>query len=55
MQNISIKFSNNVSNCGWCKHSEYIDGILFCNFIFEDVDLNYKCESFEWYIDEWKL
>lgn len=39
-------------DCGWCKYSECIDGILFCHYIFDDVDMTYICENFKYYKDE---
>ena len=34
-------------DCSVCIHSEYVDGTLFCYYIFDDVALDYVCEDFE--------
>ena len=38
-----------MKNCGVCHFSEMIDGILFCNELFEDVELDNICENFVYY------
>lgn len=32
--------------CGTCKHSEYIDGTLFCNLLCEDVEIQNICSDY---------
>lgn len=40
------------NSCSICSHSEYIDGTLFCYYIFDDVALDYVCKYFKHYKKE---
>jgi len=33
-------------DCGHCFYSELIDGVLFCYYLCDDVDLKFLCKDF---------